>query len=79
MKVVVVGAGIAGASAAFHLTQFGVEVYLVDSNAPGRATFGGRRNYLSVAFAEPGSALRDPRLRGGQILSGTGRQARGFG
>ena len=41
MKVVVVGAGIAGASAAFHLTQFGVEVYLVDSNAPGRATLAG--------------------------------------
>lgn len=41
MRVVVVGTGIAGASAAFHLTQFGAEVCLVDSNAPGRATLAG--------------------------------------
>lgn len=41
MRVIVVGAGIAGASAAFHLTQFGAEVYLVDGNAPGRATLAG--------------------------------------
>ena len=41
MRVVVVGAGIAGASAAFHLTQFGAEVFLVDNNAPGRATLAG--------------------------------------
>src|ERR1700719_2328812 len=41
MKVVVVGAGIAGASTAFHLTQLGAEVYLVDSNVPGRATLAG--------------------------------------
>ncbi len=41
MRVVVVGAGIAGASAAFHLTQFGAEVFLVDGNVPGRATLAG--------------------------------------
>jgi D-amino-acid dehydrogenase len=41
MKVVVVGAGIAGASAAFHLTQVGAEVCVVDSNSPGRATLAG--------------------------------------
>ncbi|MBV8142837.1 MAG: FAD-dependent oxidoreductase [Verrucomicrobia bacterium] len=41
MRVVVVGAGIAGASAAFHLAEFGVEVYLVDDQAPGRATLAG--------------------------------------
>jgi D-amino-acid dehydrogenase len=41
MRVVVVGAGIAGASTAFHLTQLGAEVYLVDSNVPGRATLAG--------------------------------------
>jgi D-amino-acid dehydrogenase len=41
MRVVVVGAGIAGASAAFHLTQFGADVCLVESNAPGRATLAG--------------------------------------
>jgi len=41
MRIIVVGAGIVGASAAFHLTQFGAEVYLIDSDAPGRATFAG--------------------------------------
>jgi len=41
MRVVVVGSGIAGASAAFHLAQIGAEVFVVDNNAPGRATLAG--------------------------------------
>jgi D-amino-acid dehydrogenase len=41
MRVVVVGSGIAGASAAFHLAEIGAEVFVVDNNAPGRATFAG--------------------------------------
>jgi D-amino-acid dehydrogenase len=41
MRTVVVGAGIVGASTAFHLTQLGAEVYFIDSDAPGRATFAG--------------------------------------
>ncbi len=41
MRIIVVGAGIVGASAAFHLTQLGAEVCLIDSDAPGRATFAG--------------------------------------
>ena len=41
MKTIVVGAGIAGASAAFHLTELGVEVDIVDNDAPGRATYAG--------------------------------------
>jgi len=41
MKVVVVGSGIAGASAAFHLTELGAEVLVIDNNAPGRATLAG--------------------------------------
>jgi D-amino-acid dehydrogenase len=41
MKTIVVGAGIAGASAAFHLTELGVEVDIVDSDASGRATYAG--------------------------------------
>lgn len=41
MKIIVVGAGIAGASAAFHLTELGAEVDIIDSDAPGRATYAG--------------------------------------
>jgi len=41
MKTIVVGAGIAGASAAFHLTELGAEVVIVDSDAAGRATYAG--------------------------------------
>jgi D-amino-acid dehydrogenase len=41
MKIIVVGAGIAGASAAFHLTELGAEVVIVDSDAAGRATYAG--------------------------------------
>src|SRR5258708_11669084 len=41
MRIVVLGAGIGGASAAYHLTRFGAEVYLIDRDAPGRATFAG--------------------------------------
>jgi D-amino-acid dehydrogenase len=41
MKVIVVGAGICGASTAFHLTELGAEVYVIDNSALGRATFAG--------------------------------------
>ena len=41
MRITVVGGGIVGASAAFHLTRLGAEVCLVDSNASGRATLAG--------------------------------------
>jgi D-amino-acid dehydrogenase len=41
MKVIIVGAGIGGASTAFHLTQLGAAVSIIDNNAPGRATFAG--------------------------------------
>jgi D-amino-acid dehydrogenase len=41
MKVIIVGAGIGGASVAFHLTQLGADVSVIDNNAPGRATFAG--------------------------------------
>jgi len=63
MKTIVVGAGIAGASAAFHLTELGVEVDIVDSDAPGRATYAGAgiicpwlsknhdRQYQTLSFA----------------------------
>ena len=34
-KVAVIGAGIVGASVAFHLSQHGVEVSVFDKNMPG--------------------------------------------
>jgi D-amino-acid dehydrogenase len=41
MRTIVIGAGIAGASAAFHLTELGLDVDIVDSDTPGRATYAG--------------------------------------
>ncbi|MGH3098645.1 MAG: NAD(P)/FAD-dependent oxidoreductase [Streptosporangiales bacterium] len=41
MRVVVVGAGIVGASAAYHLAVAGTEVVLVDGSHPGQATAAG--------------------------------------
>lgn len=41
MRVVVVGAGIVGASTAFHLADAGVEVVVVDRSHPGTATRAG--------------------------------------
>lgn len=41
MRVVVVGSGIVGASAAYHLAVAGTEVVLVDGSHPGRATAAG--------------------------------------
>ncbi|MBV9273274.1 MAG: FAD-dependent oxidoreductase [Verrucomicrobia bacterium] len=63
MKAIVVGAGIAGASAAFHLVEFGAEVSVIDNNATGRATLAGAgiicpwlshnrdRHYQELSFA----------------------------
>lgn len=41
MRVVVVGAGIVGASTAFHLVEAGVETVVVDQTHPGQATMAG--------------------------------------
>ena len=41
MRVVVVGAGIVGASAAFHLVEAGVDTIVVDRVHPGKATLAG--------------------------------------
>ena len=41
MRVVVVGAGIVGASAAFHLVEAGVETVVVDRGHVGKATLAG--------------------------------------
>ena len=41
MRVVVVGAGIVGASTAFHLVEAGVDTIVVDQAHPGRATMAG--------------------------------------
>jgi D-amino-acid dehydrogenase len=63
MKAVVVGAGIGGASTAFHLADLGAEVSIIDNNATGRATLAGAgiicpwlshnhdRHYQELSFA----------------------------
>jgi hypothetical protein len=63
LKVVVVAAGIAGASAAFHLIQFGVEVYLVDNSPIGRACgVRGRSTYrLAPPVDAPGAPMNGER------------------
>ena len=41
MRVVIIGAGVLGASTAFHLTLAGAEVVVVDEDHAGRATAAG--------------------------------------
>jgi D-amino-acid dehydrogenase len=80
MRVVVVGAGIAGASAAFHLTQFGADVCLVESNAPGRATLAGAfaavRYYpeLVATLADLGESGVDYDVVGGLVVGHSAEQ-----
>jgi D-amino-acid dehydrogenase len=52
-KVIVVGGGIVGASAAFHLAKSGVETVLVDRRDTGRATSAG------AGIVAPGTSMRD--------------------
>src|ERR1700745_1894625 len=59
MRIVVLGAGIVGASAAYHLPRLGAEVYLIDRDAPGRATFAGAGIICPWL-----SQVRDPRYEG---------------
>jgi len=55
-RVVVVGCGIVGASAAFHLVDGGVEVVLVDDERVGRATYAGA-GIVSWPWRDPGRPL----------------------
>jgi D-amino-acid dehydrogenase len=59
MRIVVLGAGIVGASAAYHLTRLGAEVYMIDRDAPGRSTFAGAGIICPWL-----SQVRDPRYEG---------------
>lgn len=52
-KVVVLGGGIVGASAAFHLAKRGIETVLVDRQDVGRATSAG------AGIVAPGTSMRD--------------------
>lgn len=57
-RVVVVGAGIAGASAAYELARKGLEVVVVDDGVPGRATSAGA-GIISPVAVTPVGAERD--------------------
>lgn len=52
-KAIVLGGGIVGASAAFHLAREGVETVLIDRRDAGRATSAG------AGIVAPGSSLKD--------------------
>ena len=41
MRIVIIGAGVLGASTAFHLAGMGARVTVVDANLEGRATAAG--------------------------------------
>lgn len=51
-RAVVVGGGVVGASAAFHLARAGVETIMVDRKDPGHATFAG------AGIISPGTSTR---------------------
>ncbi|MDQ4044783.1 MAG: FAD-binding oxidoreductase, partial [Chloroflexota bacterium] len=52
-RIVVLGGGVVGASAAFHLAGEGVDVTLIDRHDPGHATAAG------AGIIAPGTSLRD--------------------
>ncbi len=52
-RIIVIGGGIVGASAAYHLAREGVETIVVDRQHEGRATSAG------AGIVAPGSSLRD--------------------
>lgn len=52
-RVVVVGAGIVGASIAYHLAARGVAVTLVDKDLPGRGVTSRAFAWINVAFGQP--------------------------
>ena len=59
MKVVVIGAGIVGASVAYHLMQRGIKVEIVDSDRPGAGTSTATFAYLNaLRHAKPYAAFR---------------------
>jgi len=61
---IVIGAGIVGASCAWHLQQRGARVTLIDSNLPGQATSFGNAGCLSPSsiypFSYPGAIKQVP-------------------
>jgi len=53
IRIVIVGAGVLGAGAAFHLAASGAQVTVADAGLQGRATAAGRWDHLSVDVVEP--------------------------
>lgn len=63
MRVIVVGGGLVGASAAFHLASRGVATTLVDRGHPGQATAAGAGVVFPWPFPGVASQLREFQLR----------------
>jgi glycine/D-amino acid oxidase-like deaminating enzyme len=54
-RIVVVGAGVLGATVAFHLTSRGANVTVIDAGTPGGAVSGASMAWLNAADKQPGS------------------------
>lgn len=56
--VIIAGAGIAGASVAWHLAASGLDIALIDATGPAAAASGAADGSVSVASKKPGAAAR---------------------
>ncbi len=74
MKVLIIGAGILGASTAYHLARKGIDVEIVDAQHEGKATLAGAGIVCPWATKRGWSILRYVCRRRG-LLCGAGRRA----
>ncbi|MHA6325212.1 NAD(P)/FAD-dependent oxidoreductase [Roseivivax sp. CAU 1753] len=68
MRVVVIGAGIVGVSAAVWLRRYGAEVVLVDRAAPGAGASAGNAGVLAVSAVRPSMDAAALRAAPGMLL-----------
>ncbi len=57
-RVIVIGAGIVGASIAYHLTGYGVEVVVLERDRPGAGTTGDSFGWINASYDNPAGYYR---------------------